>query len=204
MYLNFFSGGGLMRVLVPLSLPLQEVIHDFCGVMGINEVQCTAARINMIAAVRHSLQRRGIGSRRDDEDASSKANIGDLMHGPREWDDVIAGAGVGIPTIAEDKVENRNECRMWYRYGDFDKCDDVEMDSNENKDRQRRNDKENESNEEDGWNTPGVRYYRGSQTVRDCGLRYPSDILDIIYTPLRKEVSGDNVLPFGLNQSPFY
>lgn len=100
-----------------------------------------------------------------------------------------------------EKEEYKNARKMWDRYGDFDKGDDFELDNEQNN---HGNDGKYERTEEGGWHTPGVRYYHGSQTVEASGLRYPNDILDIVYTPLRAEVSGDKVLPFGLKQNSFY
>ena len=96
----FFLGGGLMRMLVPPSVPLQEVINDFCQIMGINEKQCVASRIDMIAAVRHSLKRRGVYSKREDPETMSY--LSEIISNS-ERDEYLAQAEAGEAFHEEEK-----------------------------------------------------------------------------------------------------
>ena len=54
------------------------------------------------------------------------------------------------------------------------------------------------------WDTPGVKYFDGSQTVEDAKLTHHSDILDIIYSPLREEIESDSVPKFGMCRDSIY
>ena len=199
---------------VPLSLPLQDVIHEFCIVMGIEEKQCTAARINMISAVRHSLKRRGIYANR--EDSSAMEYIKEIVEEDMAIHEFDAQVAIGREfqkrNDSEVEVEeDKNARKMWHRYGKFHKGNNIEMDRNKGTLRShndygdgrgrgsdRGSESRNQMNEENIWDTPGVKYFHGTQTVRDSGLRHHRDILDIVYQPLREEVSRDYVLPFGL------
>ena len=165
----FFLGGGLMRMLVHPSVPLQEVINDFCLIMGINEKQCVASRIDMIAAVRHSLKRRGVYSKREDPETMSY--LSDIIS-DRERDEYLAQAEAG-EAFHEEKRKGIAE----YDEG---------------------------SSEGSNWDTPGIRYFDGSQTVEDARLIHHNDILDIIYSPLREEIERDSVPKFGICRDSMY
>ena len=202
-----------MRMFVPLSLPLQDVIHEFCVVMGIEEKQCTAARINMISAVRHSLKRRGIYANR--EDSSAMEYLEEIVADDLAIHEFNAQVAVGREFHKRNdggvEVEvDKNARKMWHRYGKFHEGNNIEMDRNKSTHRShndngdgrgrgsdRGSDSRNKKDEENVWDTPGVKYLHGNQTVRDSGLRHHRDILDIVYHPLREEVSRDYVLPFG-------
>lgn len=156
-----------MRMLVPPSLPLQEIINDFCHIMGINEKQCVASRIDMVAAVRHSLKRRGIYSKREDQQTM------DYL--------------LGIIPIAEH-VEYLAQAKAGKAF--HEGKDIAEYDER--------------SFEVSKWDTPGVKYFDGSQTVEDAKLTHHSDILDIIYSPLREEIESDSVPKFGKCRDSIY
>jgi hypothetical protein len=191
---------------VPLSLPLQDIIHDFCEITGLAENQCSAAQIDMIAAVRHALDRRTRNNRTDDEEIyhlqiekiSLQNALNELHEGrynldvhdlelttpllPRELGVRIQNLRSSIKKLKQIMANKKNDGLKVGKSDDFDQKDG------------------NERNR----NTPGIRYYSGDVPVRSTRLRNRNDILDIIYTPSKDEVSGDYCLPFGNSRASVF
>jgi hypothetical protein len=169
---------------VPLSLPLQDIIHDFCEITGLAESQCSAAQIDMISAVRHALDRRTRNNRSDEEEIKHlQAEKISLQNALNEEHDGYYDLDIHEVDQISPLVSQDLRIRVHSLRNNIKKLKQIIA-----------NQKNDDSEERD---TPGIKYYAGFVSVRDTNLRNRNDILDIIYSPSKEEVSDDCCLPFG-------
>jgi hypothetical protein len=183
---------------VPLSLPLQDIIHDFCEITGLAENQCSAARIDMIPAVRHALDRRTRNNRSDEEEIKhlqgekiSLQNALNEEHGGY-YDLDSHEEDQTTPLLSQDL-----RIRVHSLRSSIKKLKQIIAN-------QKDENKIGKHDDADDRDTPGIKYYAGVVSVSDTDLRNRNDILDIIYSPSREEVCGDYCLPFGHSRASVF
>ena len=214
------AGGGMLRMRVPLSLPLQDIIHDYCQIMGINEKQCSPVLLNHEMCVDFAHKRRsvpsppGVGDGDVDGGGGEGAVPGDAVGGAGGAGGAGEGSRGGVAVISRnarkevlkgtaEELDLLKSClyagvpelRAAQARLNRDKPAGKLNNSNSKKGKKDEH-KEILEQTENEWDTPGVKYFRGTQTLKETGLRYKNDVLDIIYSPTREEVSAEHSLPF--------